>query len=92
MSANASENVPINNPLQVKNATPRTASKTKGGNDIPGDIYTATNQPIDESQMSRSANSYDQAIAMGYMPSITAVPPLISSEDLDRELFQLFDH
>ncbi len=29
---------------------------------------------------------------MGYVPTITAVPPLISSEELDRELFQLFDY
>jgi hypothetical protein len=42
--------------------------------------------------MSQSANSYDQAIAMGYVPTITAVPPLISSEELDRELFELFDN
>ena len=42
--------------------------------------------------MSQSANSYDQAIAMGYVPTITAVPPLISSEELDRELFELFDY
>ena len=42
--------------------------------------------------MSRgSANSYDEAIGMGYMPNITAVPPLISSEELDLELFSLFD-
>jgi hypothetical protein len=55
-------------------------------------MYQATNQPIGEQQMSRSTNSYDQAIAMGYVPTITAVPPLISSEDLDRELFQIFDY
>ena len=36
-------------------------------------------------------NSYDQAIEMGYVPTITAVPPLISSEDLDRELFAILD-
>ena len=42
--------------------------------------------------MSRgSANSYDEAIARGYMPNIMAVPPLISSEELDLELFSLFD-
>ena len=28
---------------------------------------------------------------MGYIPNITAVPPLISSEELDLELFSLFD-
>lgn len=62
------------------------------GTDIAGEVYQATNTPINETQMSRgSANSYDQAIAMGYVPTITAVPPLISSEELDRELFALFD-
>lgn len=28
---------------------------------------------------------------MGYTPHITAVPPLISNEQLDIELFQMFD-
>ncbi len=55
-------------------------------------MYQATNQPIGEHNMSRSTNSYEEAIAMGYVPTITAVPPLISSEDLDRELFQIFDY
>jgi hypothetical protein len=28
---------------------------------------------------------------MGYMPTITAVPPMISAEELDRELFSILD-
>jgi hypothetical protein len=91
MTANASDLNP-NNAAQQAKQTPRSGNKVKTGDDLPGDIYQATNQPIDESQMSRMTNSYDQAIAMGYVPTITAVPPLISSEDLDRELFQLFDY
>ena len=91
MTANPSDLTP-NNAAQQTKQTPRTVKKVTKGDDLPGDIYQATNQPIDESQMSRMTNSYDQAIAMGYVPTITAVPPLISSEEFDRELFQLFDN
>ena len=81
----------ISGAAQTK-TTPRTGQKLKSSNELAGDIYQATNQPINEQQMSRgSANSYDEAIAMGYMPNIMAVPPLISSEELDLELFSLFD-
>ena len=81
----------INGGGQTKSTT-RTGQKLKSSNELTGDIYLATNQPINEQQMSRgSANSYDQAISMGYMPNIMAVPPLISSEELDQELFSLFD-
>jgi hypothetical protein len=45
----------------------------------------------DASMTKSTHNSYDQAIEMGYVPTITAVPPLISSEDLDRELFAILD-
>lgn len=30
-------------------------------------------------------------MALGYVPTITAVPPLISAEELDRELFAILD-
>ena len=81
----------ISGTAQTK-TTPRTGQKLKTSNELTGDIYQATNQPINEQHMSRgSANSYDDAIAMGYMPNIMAVPPLISSEELDLELFSLFD-